>query len=176
MIGLTDPALVAAARANSARAMAEIVRRHQSAVRGFLRRVTGNPADADDLAQETFLTAFARLDTFRGDASLRSWLCGIAYRKASTDRRSTTRRAIRERASATVAEPASGMPRPERRLDVETAFRSLSTEHRAAAALCLASDMSHAEAAAALGIPIGTLKSRIASARRTLIAALEEYR
>jgi RNA polymerase sigma-70 factor (ECF subfamily) len=176
VIDLTDTELVARARQGSAGAITEIVRRHQAAVRGFLRRLSGFAEDTDDLAQETFLTAFARLDTFRGEASLRSWLCGIAYRKASTQRRTDGRRSVREIVSTMPIQITPDMPAPERRLDVEAAFRSLSVEHRAVAALCLASDMSHSEAAAALGIPLGTLKSRVASARKILLAVLEDYR
>jgi RNA polymerase sigma-70 factor (ECF subfamily) len=174
VIGLTDSELIVRAREGSPMALAEILRRHQPAVRGFLRRVGGGAGEADDLAQETFLAAFARLDEFRGEASLRSWLCGIAWRKVQAGRRGGARRSAREAASA--RPDAATTPSPEQRLDIEAAFARLTVEQRAAAALCLASDLSHGEAAAALGIPLGTLKSRVAGARRILIEALEDYR
>ena len=80
--GDIDTRLIAAARAGSDAAFERIVARHQKAVRGFLRRLGGDPSDADDLAQDTFVTAWTQLDRFRGQASVRSWLCGIAYRSA----------------------------------------------------------------------------------------------
>lgn len=175
MIDLTDPELVAQAELGSPQALAELVRRHQTALRGFLRRICFSSDEADDLAQETFLAAFTCLATFRGDASFRSWLCGIGYRKYRTSRRSAARRAAREIESAASTSTIEGNA-PERLLDVRSAFRTLSPELRAAAALCLASDMSHGEAASALDIPLGTLKSRVASARRVLVRALEDYR
>lgn len=176
MINLSDSELIAQAELGSPRALAEIVRRHQSALRGFLRRICFSNDEADDLSQETFLTAFTCLATFRGEASFRSWLCGIGYRKYRTSRRSAARRSAREIESAPSTPLIVDGNAPERLMDVQTAFRSLGPELRAAAALCLASDMSHSEAALALGIPLGTLKSRVASARRILVRALEDYR
>ena len=177
MIHLSDAELVEAGRTGSPVALTEMLRRNQSYVRAFLRRLCDNVGDADDLAQETFLTAFASLHGFRGDSTLRVWLCGIAFRKASTDRRGAARRKARE-AVATDAQERLNDPRGvvERTLDVQAAFKVLTPEQRAAAALCLASDMTHSEAAAALSIPLGTLKSRVSSARKLLIQALEAYR
>ena len=175
MITASDRELVQSARDGSAQAFAEIVRRHQSAVRNFVRRVTSGDMGADDIAQETFVLAFARLDSFRMESTLRSWLCGIAYRKALTAQRGARRRSARE-AAAEAPTDAIGKSQPERRLDVEKALNMLSCEQRPAAALCLGAGFSHSEAAAALGIPLGTLKSRVASARRILTEFLEAYR
>lgn len=177
MIDRSDPELVAEARRGGTAALAEMLRRHQGAVRGFLRRTCGDAALADDLAQEAFLTAFARLHAFRGNSSLRAWLCGIAYLKLRESRRGAGRRAAREaRAAADAAQAADPRGQAERRLDVAAAFESLSIEHKAVAALCLASDWSHSEAAAALDLPLGTLKSRLAAAKAILVKALEAYR
>jgi RNA polymerase sigma factor (sigma-70 family) len=176
VIDRSDQELIVEARRGGAAALAEMLRRHQGAVRGFLRRTCGDPALADDLAQETFLTAFARLDRFRGDSSLRAWLCGIAYLKAREDRRGAGRRMVREARAADVGPAPDPRGQAERKLDVEAAFASLSMEHKAVAALCLASDWSHSEAAAALDLPLGTLKSRLAAARAILVKALEAYR
>ena len=61
-------------------AFGELVRRHQSPVRAFLARMTrGDSHLADDLAQETFLKAWQKLKTFRGDAKFSTWLFGIAF-------------------------------------------------------------------------------------------------
>src|SRR6188472_1821049 len=74
----TDPALVAAYRGGSERAAAELVRRHAAALGRFLYSSGAVPADIEDLIQEAFFRAFRRIDGWRGEASLRSWLFTIA--------------------------------------------------------------------------------------------------
>ena len=78
-----DTERVRAAKAGSDAAFAGLVARHQGAVRSFLRRVLGpSGAEADDLAQEVFLAAWGSLRSLKDPAGVRSWLCGIAWRKA----------------------------------------------------------------------------------------------
>jgi len=77
-----DTVLVEEARRGSAQAFDRLVAKHQQAVRSFLRRVTGDWADADDLAQDAFVAAWSGLDSYKGASSVRSWLCAIAWRKA----------------------------------------------------------------------------------------------
>jgi RNA polymerase sigma-70 factor (ECF subfamily) len=165
----TDGELVAAARRGSQGAFREIVERHQQAVRGFLRRTLANPADADDLAQETFLTAWSGLRGFRQQASLRSWLCAIAWKKSLTLQRSRRREQSRHDALET---PADVGACPDRRLDLAAALTVLPDDQRAAVALCLGGGFSHAEAAEALGLPLGTIKSHVERGRAKLLAAL----
>ena len=117
--------LARAAAGGSSAAFARLVALHQGAVRGFLRRLSGGHADADDLAQDAFMTAWGRIGAFRPGESLRAWLCGIAYRKWLTHRRAQGRRAMRE-----------------------------------------------AEAAQALNLPLGTVKSHVARGRARLLEAL----
>ena len=74
----TDASLAAAWRAGDEGAAAEIVRRHAGAVARFLYSAGAGRSDVDDLLQETLLRGFRRLDSWRGEASLRSWLCCIA--------------------------------------------------------------------------------------------------
>src|SRR5689334_13759943 len=81
-----DAALLAAVCEGSARAFNQLVDRHQQAVRVFLRRVVG-PGDADDVAQETFLAVWTQAASWRGGAPVRSWLFGIAWRKAKDAQR-----------------------------------------------------------------------------------------
>jgi RNA polymerase sigma-70 factor (ECF subfamily) len=75
---LTDASLAAAWRAGDEGAAAEIVRRHAGAVARFLYSAGAGRSDLDDLVQETLFRGFRRLDSWRGEASLRSWLCCIA--------------------------------------------------------------------------------------------------
>jgi RNA polymerase sigma factor (sigma-70 family) len=165
----SDCELAAAARGGSQVAFREIVARHQQAVRSFLRRALDEPADADDLAQETFLAAWTSLGRYRGQASLRSWLCAIAWKKRLTHSRSRRRSASRE--TAQDAPPAVGAS-PDQALDLQAALRRLPRAQRAAVALCLGGGFSHAEAAEALGTPIGTIKSHVERGRVRLAAAL----
>jgi RNA polymerase sigma-70 factor (ECF subfamily) len=149
------------------------VERHQQALRAFLRRACGDWAQADDLAQETFLAAWSRIGRLKAGASVRAWLCGIGYNKHLTAARS----AGRERARASVYE-ADREPtfeaQPEDRLALEKAMAELPAEQRACVALCLAADFSHAEAAEALDMPLGTVKSHVSRGRARLLRALGE--
>ena len=79
---LSDIDLVTLAKAaRDSAAFEALVRRHQAPLRAFLIRLTGEPALADDLAQEAFLKAHRALDAFRGGSSFRSWLFAIAMRE-----------------------------------------------------------------------------------------------
>jgi len=155
------------------RAFAELVRRHQSAVRGLLRRLCGGDAAlADDLAQETLLRAYRGLSGFRGGARLSTWLHRIAWNLwASQARRSPG--------------PEPALPEPPRaaadaaidRHDLERAMGALRTEERAALALAYGQEMTHEEAARILDWPVGTLKTHILRGkerlRRLLSAGVE---
>jgi RNA polymerase sigma factor (sigma-70 family) len=169
--GPPDDALVEAARQGSSSAYGLLVRRHQQAVRGFLRRLLGGHADADDLAQEVFLTAWGRLSAYRGETRLSVWLCGIAYNKALSHLRSNARRRTREAVAMEGADQAA-TPHESARLDAARALSGLSVDERAAVALCLAADFSHSEAADALGLPLGTIKSHVQRGRAKLLVAL----
>jgi RNA polymerase sigma-70 factor (ECF subfamily) len=166
-----DEALVAAAQGGSAEAFARLVDRHQQAVRAFLRRACGDWAAADDLAQETFLAAWARIGRLKAGASVRAWLCGIGYNKHLTARRSGIRNRVRETRYEAERAAASGTG-VEDRLALEAAMAALPAEQRACVALCLAADFSHAEAAEALGLPLGTVKSHVSRGRARLLQVL----
>jgi RNA polymerase sigma-70 factor (ECF subfamily) len=166
-----DGVLVGQAQAGSARAFSQLVDMHQQAVRAFLRRLTGNWAEADDLAQEVFVAAWQSFARFDRTRDLRPWLCGLAYRKFLSSRRAFFRRAKRETEFAaeqqTITKPMSDL-----RLDLAKAMNALPREQRAAVALCLAADFSHGEAAETLGIPLGTVKSHVSRGRAKLLSAL----
>lgn len=166
-----DEGLVAAAQAGSTEAFSRLVERHQQAVRAFLRRACGDWGLADDLAQETFLAAWPRIGRLKAGASVRAWLCGIAYRKHLTARRSWLRSRARDRAYAAERTEVAG-GRPDDRLTLERVMAELPGDQRACVALCLAAEFSHAEAAEALGLPLGTVKSHVARGRARLLEAL----
>ena len=160
-----------AAQASDDAAFARLVAEHQQAVRGFLRRLGGSHADADDLAQDTFIAAWSRPDAARQARDMRAWLCGVAYKKWLSRYRSDSRRRSREAEAQRDADsPASADPNA--RLDAATLLGALPTEQRAAVALCLAGGFSHDEAARALGLPLGTVKSHVARGRAKLLTLL----
>ena len=166
-----DARLVEAARRGEDAAFERIVARHQQAVRAFLRRLGDSAADADDAAQDAFVAAWSGLRRFQGQSSLRAWLCGIAYRKHLGQARSGARSRMRE-ARAAEAGGAQEGPDPGDRLDLLRAMATLPVEQRAAVSLCLAGGFSHGEAAAALDLPLGTVKSHVTRGRVKLIECL----
>lgn len=170
-VNATDAALVAAAQAGSAAAFSRLVERHQQALRAFLRRACGDWALADDLAQETFLAAWDRIGRLQQGASVRAWLCGIGYRKHLTALRTGARARARDAAWEAERPPQAGAMSDER-LTLETAMAVLPPDQRACVALCLAADFSHQEAAEALGLPLGTVKSNVARGRARLLDVL----
>jgi RNA polymerase sigma factor (sigma-70 family) len=171
-MGEEDAELLAAVCAGSERAFNRLIDRHQQAVRTFLRGIAARE-DADDIAQETFLAAWTQARSFRGGSSVRSWLFSIAWRKAKDAQRWWFRRWRRdttwhEMEPGGGAEDAAG---PERAA-LRRALISLSVDQRAAVMMCLAHGFTHAEAAEALDIPIGTIKSHVARGRERLREAL----
>ena len=166
-----DGALIAEIRHGSERAFNVLIDRHQQAVRGFLRRLLADQSEADDLAQETFMVAWMRPGSYRGDATVRSWLCAIAWRKAKEAQRAWFRRRARETRWVSDMDQIAGAPLPEAAV-VTRALAALPIEQRAAVVLCLSQGFSHAEAAEIMGTPLGTVKSHVARGKARLLAAL----
>ena len=165
----SECALVRRARSGSDEAFSRLVAEHQQAVRAFLRRLAGD--DADDLAQEAFFTAWSKLDKLRDGISFRTFVCGIAYRKALNDRRRFHRSATRDTQWHELT-PQQAASTIDSRLSVKAALAQLPIDQRAAVSLCVAADYSHSEAAEILGLPLGTIKSHIQKGRERLSALL----
>jgi RNA polymerase sigma-70 factor (ECF subfamily) len=170
-----DEALVAAAQAGSTDAFSRLVERHQQALRAFLRRACGDWTLADDLAQETFLAAWSSMGRLKAGASVRAWLCGIGYNKHLSAMRSTTRDRVREASYQSERDPVQDAHAADK-MALESAMADLPPEQRACVALCLAADFSHTEAAEALGLPLGTVKSHVTRGRSRLLQALGDCR
>jgi RNA polymerase sigma factor (sigma-70 family) len=168
----SEPARAPSARAGPPDDFSRLVAAHQCGLRAFLRRLSGNHALADDIAQETFVFAWEAMARFDPERDFRPWLFGIGWRKYREQKRAWFRLARREQVAAAADE--SFAPDLGLRLDLAAALRILSPEQRAAALLCLACEFTHAEAAEALSIPLGTVKSHVARAREKLQAALGE--
>jgi RNA polymerase sigma-70 factor (ECF subfamily) len=164
--------LVGLARSGDMRAFGRLVDAHQSAVRAFLRRLVGSHADADDLAQEAFARTWEALDRYDGASRLRTFICGVAFQYWRRARRAQARRQLRETAYAELADTRSEPARAAARLALRRAMDDLAEDQRAALALCLGQEFTHAEAAEALGLPLGTVKSHVTRGRARLQAAL----
>lgn len=165
----TDDLLVARVTATGdRRAFGVLVSRHQSLVRGMLARLTGRAADADDLAQETFVQAWRRIETYRGQGSFRSWLCQIAYSRflMGLRKEKSRLRMLETAASEPVAEHTDADPGS--RVDLDRALAELGDDERACVVLCYASGLSHSEAALATGLALGTVKSHVTRGRMKL--------
>ena len=160
----TDHELAArVARNGDPDAFALLVERHQEKIRAFLRRLLGGDnAAADDIAQETFLAAFQKMHTFRGQAALGTWLHTIAYRQFI----SLTRKNKRLQVMAEV--PDAGTDTREA-TDSEIMARQLlaqlGPEDRACLTLAYSVGMSHAEIARVMDQPLGSVKARIHRAK-----------
>ncbi|MFQ5562546.1 MAG: RNA polymerase sigma factor [Parvularculaceae bacterium] len=165
--------LVKAAQDNAAFEL--LVRRHQAALRAFLRRLSGDAASADDMAQEALMKAHARIETFEGGSSFRSWLFAIAHREFLQARRKDGAGARLAEALKADADPeaaALDSASTELSLDLLQALAALDDGERAAILMCDAVGFTHAEAAAALETPLGTLKTHVARAREKMRASL----
>jgi RNA polymerase sigma factor (sigma-70 family) len=158
-------------------AFATLVRRHQSAVRGLLRRLAkGNEALADDLAQETFIKSYQSLKSFRGGAKFSTWLHRIAYNAFISHVRS--QKVTVEYDDATM-EPGHHEETQSINLahDLQQAMNRLNDAERSAIQLCCQCDFSHSEAAEILQQPLGTIKTNIARGKEKLreqLAAWQE--
>jgi RNA polymerase sigma-70 factor (ECF subfamily) len=145
---------------------------HGQAVRNFLRRICPNTDEADDLAQDTFITAWTTLRGLKDPARFQSWIMGIAWRKAKSRTRSMARTRARETEWQINGETGTGQINPDEALALRQAMAELAPEPRAAIALCLGAGMSHSEVANALSLPLGTVKSHVARSRARLAAIL----
>jgi RNA polymerase sigma factor (sigma-70 family) len=150
-------------------AFAEIVRRHGPMVLAACRRVTGRAHDAEDAFQAAFLVLARRAGHVGRPELLANWLYGVAYRTALEAR--AARRRIEDRAVPAAPEPAAPPPpddTTELRRVVDEELARLPDKYRTAVVLCDLEGLARAAAAAQLGIPEGTLSSRLAHARKVL--------
>lgn len=158
-------------------AFGELVRRHQSPVRAFLARMTrGDVHLADDLAQETFLKVWQKLQTYRGGARFSTWLFGIAFNEFRMASRRRKELALEDVDESSVApeEPAATRDR-HLHLDLTEALKLLNSNERAAVMLCCQNGLSHEEAAQVLDCPLGTVKTNVLRGKEKLKRRLQGY-
>lgn len=180
---VSDLDLVRRAQGGDPDAFGELVDRNRRAVFRAVLAALGSSAEADDVAQEAFVAAYRKLDSFRGDAAFRTWVLAIAWRKA-LDRRKSMARWLK----LTVAPPESEgdvtdwiehMPGTRRTQEDELAaaqlhqkikllIRTLPRKLRDALLLAGSGEYTYEQISHILGVPLGTVKWRVAEARRVL--------
>lgn len=173
-----DAALVERAlRDGDPRIYGILVRRHQGPIRAQLRRLlVEDPALADDLAQETFVQAWRKLEQFRGESRFGTWLhciahsCFLMHRR----RRGEPPAALAPDTVGDTAEVFATAP-PELASDLDRALGQLSTEQRTALLYCVQLGLSHEEAAHVLAMPLGTVKTHVARGKARLRLLLKDW-
>ena len=180
--------LVRRAQGGDLEAFGELVERHRRSVFRAALAAVGSATEAEDVSQDAFITAFQKLPTFRGEASFKTWLLAIAWRKALDRRRSAARwlhvlRAPRvgpdedrndmEELPGGDRTQEDALIGGELRRELRTLIGALPRKLRDALVLAGSGDYSYDEIASMLDIPVGTLKWRVSEARRLLKRKLE---
>jgi len=160
------------------------VDRHADRVHNTLAKLLGDPHEASDAAQEAFLKAWRKLDTFRGDSLFRTWLTRIALNAAASRRRTAARRGTRTGLPSAPREddrapaPDAAALGDERDRAVRDAVAGLAEEYRSVVVLKEFEDLSYEEIAEIVDVPVGTVRSRLhrgrAELRRRLAPLLAE--
>lgn len=172
-----DLSLVAACRDGRTEAFSLLVQRYQGRLFPTIARLVGSPEDAEDILQDAFVRAFEKLDQFQGESSFYTWIYRIAVNLALSGhrrRRVRTVAAIRRRAllrgphpvdESAEADPSVPLERAERERLVRAALDQLGPEHRAVVLLKDFDGRRYEEISEILGIPVGTVRSRLHRAR-----------
>ena len=166
-----DPQVIAAARRGDVRAFEVIVRRYQHPIWRLCFHLTGERASAEDATQEAFLKIYRYLPRYRMQSRFSTWLFAIARNCAMDELR---RRARRDSLGRRVSRYVEIEKDPSEDLEVRQALAGLPLELREPIVWIDVLGTSYDEAAAMLGIPIGTLKSRVHRARHLLASELLE--
>lgn len=173
-------ALVDRVADGDAQALAALYRQHHEAVRAFARRLLGNPSIAEDLVHDVFLAAPAAFRGYRRDSEVRTFLISIAVNKAKHHLRAASRlrRAVERFGDDPKAPPPLGPDEESERRELcselQRALDQLPLEQRVAVILCAVEDRTAAEAAAIVGAPENTVRTRVFHAKRKLREILGE--
>ena len=176
-----DEALARLAADGNAAAFDEIYSRHRSFVYNIALRMTGNPADAEDLTQESFVSVWRRVGSFRGEASFTTWLYRVVINQVKMHFRYRSSRPQTHTSDGEIPESWPGMTRrtdPAEqlidRLAIEEAVRTLPSGYRAAFILHDIEGYKHEEAARLSRHTVGTSKSQLHKARANLRTLLSK--
>jgi len=188
-MSLSERLLLARLRDRDEAAFSEIVRLYGDRVFNLVHRLVGNRSEAEDIAQEVFVTVFKSIETFRGEAKFSTWLLRIATNHAKNRIKYLSRRpgagaeeADEESLSdqpralqAQVAAPDALMEAAELGSLLERAIAQLDEDQRLLMILRDVEELAYEEICEITGLPEGTVKSRLHRARVTLKALLESH-
>ncbi|HEY5077273.1 MAG TPA: RNA polymerase sigma factor [Acidimicrobiia bacterium] len=166
-----DDVLARRAAAGDSAALDALLRDHIALVHAVCRRILGNPDDALDATQEALISIARKIGSFDGRAKFSTWVYRVATNAALDEARRRGRRPV---PTESLPEPGASTHGPATdaaiadRLDVDAALARLTPEYRAAVALRDLVGMDYAEIADVLGIPAGTVRSRISRGRAAL--------
>lgn len=176
----SDEQLMAAVAQGNADALRVLYTRHSATMLRLIRRLTSNVSVAEEILQETWVAVWRGADTFRGESSVRGWLLGVCRRQAHNRLR---------RAEPKVVDLGEAANLPDNDTEVEVrvmtsighaeivqAILNLPDHLREVAILALVEELPYRDVAAVVGIPVGTVKSRMAQVRTRLTRALAENR
>jgi len=156
-------------------ALAELYGRHAPTLHAYLRRLVGEPELAEELLQDTLLAVWNGADGFAGRASVRTWLIGVARRQALRRLRRRDPRMLELTDDLRLTSPSAeelALARIGHR-ELMAAIGQLSAIHREALGLLLVEQLSYADMADVLCVPLGTVKSRVSNARGELARELQ---
>jgi len=175
-----DQDLVTRSQTGDPAAFEALVRNHQRMIHSLTFRMTGSLADAEDLAQETFIRAYEQIGSFRGTSKFSTWIYRIAVNTCLNWRQSETRRFNLNKncAGEIFAHNQNGENDPastQSRQQVQEALLKLPAKQRAAIVLTIYDGLNHAEAAQVLGCSETTVSWRVFAARRKLKRWLTAY-
>jgi RNA polymerase sigma-70 factor (ECF subfamily) len=176
--------LVARLRAGDRDAVEQAYVAHHAAIRGFARKLVGDVMTAEDLVHDTFVALPRAMRGFRGEASLRSFLIGVAVNHARRHIRTAVRRrramdkvaaVVEVSASSIVADASEILERKRLAARLSAALDQLPLDQRVVFVLCEAEQRSSVEVAMIVDAPEGTVRTRLMHAKRKLREALEDY-
>jgi RNA polymerase sigma-70 factor (ECF subfamily) len=169
-----DAELVDAAQGGDRDALEQLLRRHHDRVRALARRLCGNDADAADATQEALLAIVRGLDRFDGRAAFTTWLHRVATNACLDELRRRARRPqpAPDGIVGRAVSPGDTADVVTARVDVDAALATLPLDFRAAVVLRDLCALDYAEIGEVLGIPAGTVRSRIARGRAQIAAFL----
>lgn len=180
-VSAAERELVARAAQGDGEAFDELIRLHTTRVYRMLVRVVGNPADAEDVVQETFLKAWRALPGFRGEARFSTWLYRIAMNEANRRLAQTAQRATLPIEDVLLEVPDLGegpaalAEAAELEAHLERCIAELPPHYRVAVVLRDVEDLTNEEAAEVLGLDLRNFKSRLHRGRMAVRRRLEEF-
>jgi RNA polymerase sigma-70 factor (ECF subfamily) len=185
MTGSTDDlSLIAECRAGRTDAFGVLVQRYQDRLYPTALRLTGGTEDALDLLQDAFFQSFRKLGSFHGESSFYTWVYRIVVNLALSAKRRRTPKLFRDPGSgadfdpaetSASSDPSSNLERVEREAMVQQALDRLAPDHRVVIVMKEFDGMHYEEIAATLGVPIGTVRSRLHRARSELKELLSGF-